>query len=94
MYPPEPINGYMISGFDTPVKDSGATHRYIGMKLDAIYTRGFGTKRFATARAQDVSDHLALWATMAPAPSPVAGALASTVKRPVLTARRVAFPTP
>lgn len=51
-------------GFDTPVKDSGATHRYIGMKLDAIYTRGFATKRFATAHAEDVSDHLALWATM------------------------------
>jgi endonuclease/exonuclease/phosphatase family metal-dependent hydrolase len=85
-------------GFDTPVKDSGATHRYIGMKLDAIYTRGFATKRFATARAQDVSDHLALWATMAPppasAPAPAAGALASTANRPVLTARRVAFPTP
>ena len=53
-------------GFDTPVKDSGATHRYIGMKLDAIYTRGFETRRFATARAQDVSDHLALWATVRP----------------------------
>ena len=54
-------------GFDTPVKDSGATHRYIGMKLDAIYTRGFTTQRFATAHAQDVSDHLALWATLTPA---------------------------
>jgi endonuclease/exonuclease/phosphatase family metal-dependent hydrolase len=51
-------------GFDTPVKDCGATHRYIGMKLDAIYTRGFATKRFATAHAEDVSDHLALWATV------------------------------
>lgn len=55
-------------GFDTPVKDSGATHRYIGMKLDAIYTRGFQTKRFATAHALDVSDHLALWATMTDRP--------------------------
>ncbi len=51
-------------GFDTPVTRSGPTHRYIGMKLDAIYTRGFSTKRFATARASDVSDHLALWATL------------------------------
>jgi endonuclease/exonuclease/phosphatase family metal-dependent hydrolase len=55
-------------GFDTPVADSGATHRYIGMKLDAIYTRGFATRRFATAHAQDVSDHLALWATLRPEP--------------------------
>jgi endonuclease/exonuclease/phosphatase family metal-dependent hydrolase len=52
-------------GFDTPVSDSGATHRYIGMKLDGIYTRGFATKRFATAHAKDVSDHMALWATVA-----------------------------
>jgi endonuclease/exonuclease/phosphatase family metal-dependent hydrolase len=56
-------------GFDTPVADSGPTHRYIGMKLDGIYTRGFTTKRFATARAHDVSDHLALWALLEPAPS-------------------------
>lgn len=53
-------------GFDTPVRESGATHRYIGMRLDAIYTRGFDTKRFGTAHANDVSDHLALWATMTP----------------------------
>jgi endonuclease/exonuclease/phosphatase family metal-dependent hydrolase len=53
------------NGFDTPVKDSGATHRYIGMKLDAIYMRGFETKQFATAHALDVSDHLALWAILA-----------------------------
>lgn len=53
-------------GFDTPVRECGATHRYIGMRLDAIYTRGFDTHRFATAHAQDVSDHLALWATMSP----------------------------
>ena len=57
-------------GFDTPCADSGATHRYIGMKLDGIYTRGFTTKRFATAHAQDVSDHLALWATVAPKAAP------------------------
>ena len=55
-------------GFETPVVESGPTHRYIGMKLDAIYTRGFATKRFATAHAKDVSDHIALWATIAPKP--------------------------
>jgi endonuclease/exonuclease/phosphatase family metal-dependent hydrolase len=71
-------------GFDTPVADSGATHRYIGMKLDGIYTRGFQTKRFATAHAQDVSDHLALWATVA----------APTVAKPSrgLAAKSVAAP--
>jgi endonuclease/exonuclease/phosphatase family metal-dependent hydrolase len=53
-------------GFATPVKDSGATSRFFAMKLDAIYTRGFSTMRFATANAQNISDHLALWATMTP----------------------------
>ena len=51
-------------GFATPVKDSGPTHRYIGMKLDGIYTRGFDTLEFATADARNVSDHLALWAVL------------------------------
>ena len=51
-------------GFDTPVTGSGPTFRYLGMRLDAIYTRGFDTQRFATAAAQNVSDHLALWAVM------------------------------
>jgi endonuclease/exonuclease/phosphatase family metal-dependent hydrolase len=51
-------------GFDTPVKDSGRTHRYFWMKLDGIYTRGFDTVAFSTAKARKVSDHLALWATL------------------------------
>lgn len=53
-------------GFATPVKDSGPTHHHLWMKLDGIYTRGFDTIDFATAKAKDVSDHLALWATMKP----------------------------
>jgi endonuclease/exonuclease/phosphatase family metal-dependent hydrolase len=51
-------------GFATPVTDSGPTHHLIGMKLDGIYTRGFETTRFATADARNISDHLALWATI------------------------------
>jgi endonuclease/exonuclease/phosphatase family metal-dependent hydrolase len=51
-------------GFATPVADSGATSHWLSMKLDGIYTRGFETVRFATADAEDVSDHLALWASM------------------------------
>jgi endonuclease/exonuclease/phosphatase family metal-dependent hydrolase len=51
-------------GFATPVKDSGPTHHHLWMKLDGIYTRGFDTTSFATAKARDVSDHLALWATL------------------------------
>lgn len=63
------LESYVRSyGFDTPVIGSGATHRYIGMKLDAIYTRGFDTKNFAVAHAKDVSDHMALWAVVSPSP--------------------------
>lgn len=51
-------------GFDTPVTGSGPTHRYLGMKLDGIYTKGFDTLKFATANAANVSDHLALWAQL------------------------------
>ncbi|HEU0033132.1 MAG TPA: endonuclease/exonuclease/phosphatase family protein [Kofleriaceae bacterium] len=57
-------------GFETPCHDSGPTHRYLGMKLDAIYTRGFDTVRFATADAKNVSDHLALWAVLHPSAPP------------------------
>jgi endonuclease/exonuclease/phosphatase family metal-dependent hydrolase len=51
-------------GFDTPVTDSGPTHVALGMRLDALYTRGFETTKFAVSDAQRVSDHLALWAQM------------------------------
>lgn len=51
-------------GFETPTADSGPTFRYLGMKLDGIYTRGFDTKRFGTTSASFVSDHSALWAVV------------------------------
>jgi endonuclease/exonuclease/phosphatase family metal-dependent hydrolase len=51
-------------GFDTPVTESGPTHVAIGMRLDAIYTRGFETTKFAVSDAKRLSDHLALWAQM------------------------------
>ena len=53
-------------GFATPVAESGPTSRFLAMKLDAIYTRGFATRSFATADASNVSDHLALWAKLVP----------------------------
>jgi len=59
-------------GLQTPVADSGPTSRFIGMKLDAIYTRGFETTTFATADAKNISDHLALWAVMHPSSTTVA----------------------
>jgi len=56
-------------GLSTPLEDSGPTSRFLGMKLDAIYTRGFETVRFATSNAKEISDHLAVWAVMRPAGS-------------------------
>jgi len=71
------------NGFQTPVADSGATSRFLAMKLDAIYTRGFDTVSFATAMAQSASDHMALWAKMKPirvAPKlPMSGMMSTSV---------------
>ncbi|MBA3820447.1 MAG: endonuclease/exonuclease/phosphatase family protein [Deltaproteobacteria bacterium] len=69
-------------GFQTPVTASGPTHRVLAMRLDAIYTRGFETTKFAVSDADDVSDHLALWAQLrairrAPVRAPDPRALAS-----------------
>ena len=54
------------SGFDTPLVASGPTSHFLGMKLDAIYTRGFSTVAYAVDPAHDISDHLALWAMLEP----------------------------
>lgn len=62
-------------GFDTPVTDSGPTHVALAMRLDAIYTRGFETTKFAVSDAQRVSDHLALWAQMHLPPVATASAM-------------------
>lgn len=51
-------------GLETPVASVDHTSRFMNMKLDAIYTRGFATYAFATSEAASVSDHLALWANM------------------------------
>ena len=51
-------------GLETPVASVSATSRFMNMKLDAIYTRGFATSAFATSDAAGVSDHLALWENM------------------------------
>ena len=53
-------------GFETPLAHSGPTSHFMGMKLDAIYTRGFETIAYAVDPAKDVSDHLALWALLEP----------------------------
>lgn len=74
-------------GLETPVASVAATSRFMNMKLDAIYTRGFATSAFATADAASVSDHLALWANVE-LRAPGRGSTASTVRgNTVLSAR-------
>jgi endonuclease/exonuclease/phosphatase family metal-dependent hydrolase len=55
-------------GFDTPVIASGATSRFLQMRLDAIYTRGMTTHSYVVSEAEDVSDHMAVVARMSKYP--------------------------
>jgi endonuclease/exonuclease/phosphatase family metal-dependent hydrolase len=49
-------------GFETPVRDSGATSKWLAMRLDAIYTRHLDVADFGVSDVVRVSDHLPLWA--------------------------------
>lgn len=49
-------------GFSTPVRDSGPTHEWLSMRLDAIYTRGLRVGEFHVEHGVRDSDHLPLWA--------------------------------
>ena len=47
-------------GFDTPVANSGGTHKVMNMRLDAIYTRSLTSTKWGVERV-GVSDHRPLW---------------------------------
>lgn len=49
------------SGLQTPVANIGSTSKWIGMRLDAIYTRGFSASSSAVERSVRLSDHLPVW---------------------------------
>ena len=49
-------------GFATPSDGVGATSRFLGMRLDAIYTRGVEVTATEVAVHVTASDHLPLWA--------------------------------
>ncbi|MBE7454280.1 MAG: endonuclease/exonuclease/phosphatase family protein [Kofleriaceae bacterium] len=51
-------------GFTTPVVGSGATHKWLSMRLDAIYTRGLGVVAHEVEHGVRHSDHLPLWADL------------------------------
>lgn len=49
------------NGFQTPVANSGATSKWLSMKLDAIYVRGLEPGKSAVEHSVRLSDHLPLW---------------------------------
>lgn len=63
------------AGLDAPVAGSAATSKWLGMRLDALYTRGLRPERHGVAIDVRASDHLPLWlrAELAP-PATVASA--------------------
>jgi endonuclease/exonuclease/phosphatase family metal-dependent hydrolase len=52
-------------GFQTPAARSGATSKWLAMKLDAIYTRGLKSRGHGVAHRVRISDHLPLWLDLA-----------------------------
>jgi endonuclease/exonuclease/phosphatase family metal-dependent hydrolase len=51
-------------GYDTPVTDVGPTTKWLGMQLDAVYTRGVEVHARRVEDAVRASDHLPLWADL------------------------------
>ena len=48
-------------GYATPVTDSGPTSAWMGMRLDAVYTRGLTAGAHGVDHLVRASDHLPLW---------------------------------
>ena len=53
-----------MRGFLTPVTGSGATSTWLGMRLDAVYTRGVDLRAHRVEHDVRASDHLPLWADL------------------------------
>jgi len=53
-----------MRGFLTPVTGSGATSTWLGMRLDAVYTRGVDLRAHRVEADVRASDHLPLWADL------------------------------
>jgi endonuclease/exonuclease/phosphatase family metal-dependent hydrolase len=66
------------SGFDTPVRGSGATSKWLAMRLDAIYTRHLRVEGFGVSDLMRVSDHLPLWIDVRRGQGPVGPALSAS----------------
>lgn len=53
-----------LRGFSTPVIGSGATSTWLGMRLDAVYTRGVEVGAYHVEADVRASDHLPMWADL------------------------------
>jgi endonuclease/exonuclease/phosphatase family metal-dependent hydrolase len=51
-------------GYDTPLTDVGPTSAWLGMRLDAVYTRGVDVRAHGVADTVRASDHLPVWADL------------------------------
>ncbi len=51
-------------GLETPIANLGSTSKWLGMRLDAIYTRGLATTEAAVERGERLSDHYPVWAEL------------------------------
>jgi endonuclease/exonuclease/phosphatase family metal-dependent hydrolase len=49
-------------GYATPVTDCGPTSQWLGMRLDALYTKGVAVRAHGVAQSVRASDHMPLWA--------------------------------
>jgi endonuclease/exonuclease/phosphatase family metal-dependent hydrolase len=57
-----------MRGFTTPVTDAGATSTWLGMRLDAVYTRAVDVRAYHVERDVRASDHLPMWVDLELAP--------------------------
>lgn len=53
-----------LRGFTTPVTGSGATSTWLGMRLDAVYTRRVEVGAYHVESDVRASDHLPMWADL------------------------------
>ena len=53
-----------MRGFTTPVTGAGATSTWLGMRLDAVYTRGVDVGAYQVETDVRASDHLPMWADL------------------------------
>jgi endonuclease/exonuclease/phosphatase family metal-dependent hydrolase len=57
------LNRFSLSGFDTPFVETGPTFKYLGLKLDWIFSKGLHPVEWGIEQIE-FSDHRAIWTRM------------------------------